>query len=397
MSPPSLWDLSLQSMAAALSRGTGPCAVGALAGLPVAAATALWSLLCERLAEPGMAPSPPIAAVRLFYGGQLERLRQSGANDEWADEALGCGLRRLHALSLPAARGLSEFCLGQLACGLPQLRELSISGCRGLGAAGVAQLGRLGRLEKLALTDCALALDAPALAPLLALERLDALDLGGNRLPADGALALFQPRGGVPLRVLRLGGSEADDACAAAAMGLAALEELDLGWSALSGEGLQCIAVALGPSLRALHVAHVARLSSTDALWSTCLPAFRELRSLTLAGHTLERDDLDAVAALPCLCRLDLADGCVRACACDASRALGRAAALHTLTLTQLQLAPPRPDLDVVALGDLEAALVRLGMEHGVPAAAHVDADATPVAAGEEDEDGGEGERGGGE
>eukprot|EP00966_Prymnesium_polylepis_P220114 5092034-Prymnesium_polylepis.1 len=139
---PSLGDLALHASAEALLRGEGPCAVGALAAVPEGAAAALCSILSDRLGE----SSSPIEVLRLFYGGTLERLRQSGATDEWADEALGCGLRGLSALQLTSAK-LSEFGIGQLVCGLPRLRDLSLSGCKGVGAASVALLGRLHALE----------------------------------------------------------------------------------------------------------------------------------------------------------------------------------------------------------------------------------------------------------
>lgn len=66
-------------------------------------------------------------------------------------------------------------------------------------------------------------------------------------------------------------------------------------------EGLQAIAIALGGSLRALHLAHAQRLPAGAI--HVCAHAFTLLQSLTIAGLTVNRADLEAVAALPRLCR----------------------------------------------------------------------------------------------
>jgi hypothetical protein len=233
-----LKDLALEAMTAALLQGRGPCTIGSLSVMPVEMATVVLGFLSKRLGAGPLSPSPPIEVLRLFYGSRLERLRQSGATDEWAEEALGVGLRRLVALSLPGAR-LTEYGVGQMVAALPELSDLSISRCTGMAAAPVlALLGQLERLERLSLVECALSIDASALAPLLALRHLALLDLGGNLLDSGAVRTLCEGREGAapqPLRTLRLWGSQVDDAAAVSLMQLPQLDELSLGWTPLTG------------------------------------------------------------------------------------------------------------------------------------------------------------------
>ena len=81
-------------------------------------------------------------------------------------------------------------------------------------------------------------------------------------------------------------------------MQLEGVEELQLGWTPLSQEGLQYIAVVHGVRLRSLHLEHT-RLRRGDV--AACLVSLPRLRALTLAGLQLEEADLDAGRRQPAL------------------------------------------------------------------------------------------------
>ena len=266
--PPNLADLAFNALAEALPQHYAE--VGALSCVPTSEAQLLLQLVGESLSshEAG-AVAPPIEVLRTFYGGSLERLKQLGAGDAWLSEAMGLGgLRRLSRLSLSLSR-LSAYGLGHIACALPSLVELRLSRCKGMTAAGLAEVGRLSQLQTLGITECELVLrEASEMVPLERLRRLHTLDLGGNKVEPTAAVGLCEllrsrdageggggggedgggegvgeGGGGVgaPLRVLRLWGSPADDAVAAAASALPGLRALELGWSRCAGSGLQAL------------------------------------------------------------------------------------------------------------------------------------------------------------
>ena len=327
-SPLTLLALATEKLTSALLGGTGAdLRTGALAELPSANAQALLEVLSQGLRDEHAGLAPPIEVLRLFYGGSLDRLEQTGATDDWAGEALGYGIRRLHSLALPCAR-LSDFGVGQVVAALPGLRELTISGCRKLTPASVARLGLLPSLERLEISECGLSLDGAAVTPLLALPQLSALDLGGNELRADGVLALCEPSGGAALRKLRLCGSAVNEECCLALMGRS-LEALDLRMCGVTVESAQCVALAMGGTLLSLALGDALL---EDAV-STCVPSLSALRSLTLSGATLSRADVAAIAMLPALTELELSSCRLCACACSLRRTLSALPSLRRLCL----------------------------------------------------------------
>lgn len=355
----SLSDLALHALANALTDpATGLrcyAQVGALAAMPTQEAQLLLHAAAERLAS-SAGVSPPIELLRCFYGGSVERLKQEGASDEWLSETMGTGgLRRLSHLSLSSSR-LSAYGFAHVAIALPSLRELRVIQCRGLTAACIAQIGRLEQLERLMVTECELALsEASEVEPLARLPRLASLDLGGNQIQRTAALALCdalstranaRDSGGTAcheLRELRLWGSPVGDDVAAAAGALEGLRVLELGWSQVGGEGVQCIALGLGTSLVELSLARCGALRPAEV--GACLPALSGLRRLDLAGLQLAEDDLAAVALLPELLKLGLEDSRLECSAAAAATHLAGCAHLHTLCvdgLTPGKAPPPR-------------------------------------------------------
>lgn len=343
-----LSDLALHALANAL---TDPAAglrcyaqVGALAALPTQEAQLLLHAAAEHLAcSAGV--SPPIELLRCFYGGSIERLKQDGgASDEWLSETMGTGgLRRLSHLSLSSSK-LSAFGFAHIAIALPSLRELRVIQCRGLTAACVEQIGRLEQLERLAVTECELMLsEVSEIQPLTRLPRLASLDLGGNKIQPVAALALcdalgtrVRPGDGRSttcheLHELRLWGSPVGDDVAAAAGALEGLRVLEVGWSQVGGEGVQCIALGLGVSLVELSLARCGALRPAEV--GACLPALSGLRRLDLAGLQLAEDDLAAVAQLPQLLKLGLEDSRLECSAAAAATRLAGCAHLHTLCI----------------------------------------------------------------
>ena len=382
---PSLSDLALSSLADCLESHYAP--VGSLSCVPTREAQLLLQVVAERLStgdgsdgSDGSARAiassdesyvtPPVALLRTFYGGSLERLQQVGATDDWLGETLGSGgLRRLSHLSLSRSR-LSAYGAGHIARALPSLRELRLSRCRGLTAACLLEIGQCAQLEWLGVTECQLELvSASEAEPLARLTKLHSLDLGGNQIGAEAAVALCEHLraraggggsgggggdesgggggGGTGpceplLRVLRLWGSPLDDRAAAAASALEGLRVLDLGYSRVCGEGLQCVALGLGDSLTELSLAHCGGLQRGDL--ATCLAAMPQLGRLELAGLALAADDLEQVARLPRLRRLGLEACCLEASSpLAALAALVSCAHLHTLTLEGATLAAAAP------------------------------------------------------
>ena len=195
---PRLSDLALSSLVDCLPSHYAP--VGSLACVPSREAQQLLQLVAERLSGDSGDSSdescvtPPVALLRTFYGGSLERLRQDGgATDDWLGETLGSGgLRGLSHLSLSRSH-LSAYGVGHIARALPSLRELRLSRCRGLTAACLIEIGLCARLEWLGVTECQLALASASEAePVARLTKLHSLDLGGNQIGAEAAVALCE-------------------------------------------------------------------------------------------------------------------------------------------------------------------------------------------------------------
>ena len=202
MQAPSLSDLALSSLVDCLSSHYAP--VGSLACVPTREAQLLLQLVAERLSGDSGDGSdetcvtspvtPPVALLRTFYGGSLERLRQDGgATDDWLGETLGSGgLRGLSHLSLSRSH-LSAYGVGHIARALPSLRELRLSRCRGLTPACLIEIGLCAQLEWLGVSECQLALASASEAePLARLTKLHSLDLGGNQIAAEAAVALCE-------------------------------------------------------------------------------------------------------------------------------------------------------------------------------------------------------------
>ena len=258
-------------------------------------------------------PLPPLEVLRLFYGGQLTRLKQTGASDDWASEALGFGgLRGLASLSIHAAARLSPYGLAHIGCALgATLLELSVSGCRALGAAGIAAIGhRCPLLRGLRLVDCDLeGVGADGVSPLLgdSLQLLELLELSGGSLGEEAALAICSDRSGRPLASLRLHGSELGDEAATAAMELSSLERLDVGWCRLGGAGAQALAMGVGERLVELNVSHASEMAAGDV--GSFVPALLRLATLCVDGLTLDRADVEAMARAARLGSISMA-GC---------------------------------------------------------------------------------------
>ena len=219
--------------------------------------------------------------------------------------------RRLHQLeSLTLLKPIcTPYGLGHVACSLgPRLFELNIEGHSTLDATGVSLIcSHCVRLRKLRLHECRLSLEEHEVAPLLSLNELEELDLGGNPISSNGVLALCLDRSGRPLKSLTLWGSFANDDCAMAAMELTHLSKLDLSWSRLSGQGASCIALGLAERLTELRLANCDLIRPTDC--ASFLPALAggtRLGCLSLAGLELDNEDLEALSSLVTLRTLDL-------------------------------------------------------------------------------------------
>ena len=128
------------------------------------------------------------------------------------------------------------------------------------------------------------------------------LDLSGNELSAEAALALAQP-GGVGLSELRVAESDAADDLAMAAMAQTSLEVLGLASTRVTGEGVQLIALGLGSTLLTLDL----RSCKLDAgSISPAIQSLTALKELDLAHCSLSCADVTAAASVPTLTALDL-------------------------------------------------------------------------------------------
>ena len=300
-SPPALQELALAALRAALLRGEGP---DSLAPLPGDLAQHLFKVLAVRLQQVGNGAllSPPIELARQFYGGALERFKQSGASDEWAGEAFGGGLIGLRSLKLLKPR-LTAHGYAHIACSQPRLEELTIADCaQPLSEACVLLLCKgCSALKRLRLTNCHLALSPSGATTLLhELPGILELDLSENPLSASVAQAVCEHASAScpSLSALSLSGSFADDEACLACMTLPApLHRLDLSWSRVSGEGAQLVAAGLGERLAECRLSNLPGLQAGDA--SRFLPALARIARLHLGGNELDADDCEAVARLP--------------------------------------------------------------------------------------------------
>ena len=120
-----------------------------------------------------------------------------GADDDWVDAAVGSGgIRGLRSLVLRDAK-ITVHGAAVLGCSLPELEVLELDACRTLAPAGALLLVEpLQSLRRLALRDCGLKLlTVEQCAALRASPLLSEIDLSGDELSAEAALALAQPGG----------------------------------------------------------------------------------------------------------------------------------------------------------------------------------------------------------
>ena len=300
----SLYAFALRAIGDAVLAGA-IADTGALAVLPSEAAEALLDDLAQQLAT-NDGPSPPLELLRLFFGGRIERLAQMGADDDWVDAAVGSGgIRGLRSLVLRDAK-ITVHGAAVLGCSLPELEVLELDACRTLAPAGALLLVEpLQSLRRLALRDCGLKLlTVEQCAALRASPLLSEIDLSGNELSAEAALALAQP-GGAGLRELRVDESDAADDLAMAAMAQTSLEVIGLASTRVTSEGVQLIALGLGSTLLTLDL----RSCKLDAgSISPALPSLTALKEIDLAHCIFSCDDAIAVASVPTLTALDLSE-----------------------------------------------------------------------------------------
>ena len=300
----SLYAFALRAIGDAVLAGA-IADTGALAVLPAEAAEALLDDLAQQLAT-NDGPSPPLELLRLFFGGRIERLAQTGADDDWVDAVVGSGgIRGLRSLVLRDAK-ITVHGAAVLGCSLPELEILELDACRALTPAGALLLVEpLQSLRRLALRDCGLKLlTVEQCAALRASPLLESIDLSGNELSAEAALALAQP-GGAGLKELRVAESDAADDLAMAAMALTSLEVIGLASTRVTCEGVQLIALGLGSTLLTLDL----RSCKLDAgSISPALPSLTALKEIDLAHCMFSCDDAIAAASVPTLTALDLSE-----------------------------------------------------------------------------------------
>ena len=185
--------------------------------------------------------------------------------------------------------------MGRIARALPSLRELRLSRCRGLALTCLVEIGLCAQLEWLGVSECQLALASASGAPLARLTKLHSLDLGGNQISAEAAVALCEQlrrdakavAAAAAVAVAAAGAAAAGAAAAAAAA--AAAQDLAAAAAALRLWGSPLddrVATAAGGSgLRLLDLAGATWAARGCSLWpSAWARASPSSRSRTAAG-----------------------------------------------------------------------------------------------------------------